>query len=259
MLCFLSTVSTHAQELGLIATVETDAEMMVTDKLRNVYLVSNRQEVRKFDQFGKEQFTFSEKRLGAIKSIDAYNPLKVLVYYEDYNVVVALDNTLSEIARYNLNGLGFFSVPATCLAYDNNLWFYDAQTLKLKKVDEKLNVIAESDDFSGIIKNEISPAFMMERDNRLYLSNPETGILVFDIYGTYERLISLKNVSKFQIINDQLIYFNAGELVSFQLKTLQSSTIGLPVTSVKNLKAIQLQQGRMFILDEADLRIYEYE
>ena len=47
---------------------------------------------------------------------------------------------------------------------------------------------------------------MLEHNNYLYLNCPQIGIYVFDIFGAFSKVISIKGLSHFQV-SDQLIYF----------------------------------------------------
>ncbi|MBT8267801.1 MAG: hypothetical protein KJN59_01160 [Bacteroidia bacterium] len=51
---------------------------------------------------GKE-INFSSIQLGDITAADAFNPLKVNLFYEAFNTAIILDNRLAEIAIINFN------------------------------------------------------------------------------------------------------------------------------------------------------------
>ncbi len=251
----------HAQSDGqeAKAEIQVEASILAADKLKNVYVVNDREEILKFDNSGNQLFTYSDKRLGSIQSLDAYNPLKVLAFYRNFNVVVGLDNTLSPVARYDLAAKGFFVVPSVCLAHDNYLWIFDAQTYRLKKLNEQLKVMVESDDLTSLLEEEIEPTCLLESGNRLFLNNPKTGILVFDIYGTYINQIPLREVELQQVINDQLIYIESGQIKIYNLKTLDSTVFEHGSSEQTGLQGIRLQKERLFLLTEKALKIYQLD
>ena len=90
----------------------------------------------------------------------------------------------------------------------------------------------------------------------LFVNEPDIGILVFDIFGTYIKTLLIKGLSQFQVHQDQLIYFKDGICHSYHLKTLQEGQILLP--DVQGIKAISIEKERLFLLRENHLDLYAY-
>ena len=153
--------------------------------------------------------------------------------------------------------LGIPRLGPMCTSADSRLWIYDEQELKLKKVDQSLNVILESDPLFTILNSDdIRPNFMIERNNWLYVNEPGIGILVFDFFGTYAKTLPIKGLTQFQIHQNQLIYYLDGGCYYYDLKTLQEGYIPLP--EAKDVKAISLEKDRLFLLRENRLDLYAY-
>jgi len=76
----------------------------------------------------KDNKTFEYKNvsLGKITTVDIKNPLKILLYYENFNTVILLDNQLNEVQKINFseNG-GSLVVSGIGIATQNQLWIYD--------------------------------------------------------------------------------------------------------------------------------------
>ncbi|WP_366185115.1 hypothetical protein [Flavobacterium ovatum] len=74
----------------------------------------------------KEHWEYKNVSLGHLTKIDLNNPLKIVLFYQDFNAVVLLDNQLSETQK-----ILFFqselpiSVKATGIAAQNQLWVYN--------------------------------------------------------------------------------------------------------------------------------------
>ena len=244
------------REYTLIKTLEVKgATVLCSDKFRNGYVVNERQELLKIDPKGDVLFKFNNNSLGTIESVDANNPLKILVYYADYSTIVTLDNTLSQTGRINLLELGSNEVSAACVALDNNIWIFDAILFKLRKIDGNMNVLMQSEDLNALIGKPIRANFLLEKDNFLYLNDPELGILVFDTYGTYTKTIPLYGLSDFQKVQDQLVFFKEGKLFSYHLFTFNTEEIALPETDCTN---IAIEKDRIFILKKNQLDVYAY-
>jgi len=76
----------------------------------------------------------------------------------------------------------------------------------LVRFNEQSKKIVSTGNLKQVLQTELNPVFMLEHNNYLYLSSPETGIYVFDIFGAFSKIISLKNINSFQV-NDNFIYF----------------------------------------------------
>lgn len=78
--------------------------------------------------------------LGKIKKVDIINPLKVVVFYENFNTIVLLDNQLNEIQKVdfsNPNIANGKSILATAigLSGQNKLWFFNANEQQIGLYD----------------------------------------------------------------------------------------------------------------------------
>ena len=240
-----------------LRSIAVKANFLTTDNLRNVYLVNDKNQLLKYDPDGQLIYTYNSKKYGAIGFVDARNPFKLRISYPEFSTIVTLDNQLAETAVINFMELGIPRFGPICTSSDNRIWIFDEQELKLKKIDQNLNVILESDPFFSIFDAEdIHPNFMVERNNWLFINEPDIGILVFDIYGTYAKTIHIKGLSQFQVRNDQLIYFQDGVCHSYHLKTLQKTKVLLP--PAQGLKAIRFEKDRLFLLSENHLDLYAY-
>ncbi|GIV35021.1 MAG: hypothetical protein KatS3mg031_2556 [Chitinophagales bacterium] len=239
----------------LVSSLPMKGALLSSDKLQNAYVITERHDIVKISPVGKILFSNNIKSLGPVGSISTSNPLKILVYYPEFATIVLLDNTLSQTSRVNLMELGAPLVSAACLALDNNIWIYDQTSYKLKKIDDKLKVLAESDDLNALTGIPVKGVFLLEADNQIFLSDPEYGVLVFDSYGTYSGTIPLKGLHKFQKINDQLVYCTGQSLYSYNLFTFTTLSYALPDSSVRDAV---IEKNRLFVLTPEYLNVYSH-
>jgi hypothetical protein len=52
-----------------------------------------------FLKSARETFVYQNFSLGKITKVDLQNPLKIVLFYENFNTVVTLDNQLNEIQK----------------------------------------------------------------------------------------------------------------------------------------------------------------
>ncbi|WP_298157366.1 hypothetical protein [Flavobacterium sp.] len=74
--------------------------------------------------------------LGRIKRVDLQNPLKILIFYEDFNTVVTVDNQLNETQKINFSALDASPViTAAGTASQNRFWIYNSLTQQIGLFD----------------------------------------------------------------------------------------------------------------------------
>jgi len=169
-----------------------------------------------------------------------------LVYYPDLATVILLDRTLSEIKEINLFSLGIFEPPAIALANDNNIWLYDPIAAQLKKIDRAGIILFQSKNLTQATGISIRPTFLLERNNQLFLSDPQQGIFIFDAFGQLQQQLPILGVEQFQLLNEQLLYMEAGKLQAIALNSLEITNIPLPdmvIDTINNIDSTTIEQA----------------
>ena len=253
--CLSSFVFLSATSFTLISTYDTKANSMAVDNFGSFYTASDNG-VLKFSPEGKFLYRFDEFRYGKIGMIDVSNPMKMLVFYPDFMTVVILDRFLAPLNTYNFFELGYQNISAIASSTDGRLWFYDNIEFKLKKLDEAGKVMRESQQLNVVMEQAPNPNFMVEHDNKVYLNDPAIGIMVFDIFGSYEKTIPLKGLKKFQVLQDQIIYYENNQLSSYNSFTLELKSLALPDTAAVSLAV--LEKNRLGIMKKERVDFYKY-
>ena len=84
---------------------------------------------------------FANVQLGDISSVDAFNRLKVNVFYSDFNTVLILDNRLNEIYRVNFSEIQpYRNITHISTGYDNTIWLHNQDTQQLEVFDYKQRI-----------------------------------------------------------------------------------------------------------------------
>ncbi len=80
--------------------------------------------------------TYANLQLGEINSVNAFNPLKINVFYKDFNSIVILDNRLAEITKVNFNEIQPFRIIShVSTGGDNTVWLFNETTRQLELFD----------------------------------------------------------------------------------------------------------------------------
>lgn len=227
--------------------ITTEANQIYSDNLGNLYVVKDFS-LLKYNPSGNLLFTYSDNFMGEISSISIGEGLKVMVYYRDNGQMVVLDNTLSQIAsavNLNFNNLGTTTLATSSV--QNSFWFYDPIGGAIIRTTNTISVIFNSGNLSQLLNYRINPNFMVEYSNRLYLNDPEIGIMVFDIFGTYLKTIPIKGLIKFQVAEKGLYFYSNNHLYFYDFQNFNQIDIPLPVKGA--LQAL-VSNKMLFILSD---------
>jgi hypothetical protein len=237
LLYILATTTCVAQsKFNLIATIPAKPDFYTTDKQGNVYIVKAN-ELNKYNKSGKLLYKYSNKNLGNIDFVDASNMLRLLLFYKNFSQVVFLDNTLTLSGEpVSLDKIGFQQTQLVCSSYNNGMWLYNQQNLELVRIDQTLSPTQQTGNLSLLLQEPLSPVNLLEYDNKVYLSNPETGILIFDVYGTYYKTVPVKNVQFFQPIGDLVYYKLSNEVKAYNIKTTEDVKFELPLAEFNSFR-----------------------
>lgn len=204
-LAFLCLAFTRSQEPRPMV-LKAAFDFFTTDNIGNIYTVKE-DELIKYLPDGKFFARYSNLRLGSISSVDVTNPLKIVLYYRDFQQIIFLDNQLSINSEIvSLEKLGYEQTDLVCASANNSFWIFSKQNNELYRFNENSRRITATGNLKQVLNTDLSPNYMMEYNGYLYMNCPETGIYVFDIFGTFNRIIAIRNLSQFQV-NDNILYY----------------------------------------------------
>jgi hypothetical protein len=240
--------------LVLLKHIEGKASGIASDQLQNLYVVKN-DVLEKYDASGKFLFSYSDNTLGRIDFVDPSDPMKVLVLYKAFPQFLILDNTLSvSAAGVPLQQYGLEQANLVCISHDRGYWLYNPANMELLHLTaDDLVQNKSTGNISQLLNIIIHPNFLTEQNNRVFLNDPETGILIFDNYGAYYKTVPIKGLSEFQVNGEQIFYLQGGNIKTYNYKNLTEESELLPDT---NVKALRIEKERLFILTDKGVDIY---
>ncbi len=185
----------------------------------------------KIAQDGSRQKQYSDAYQMPISQIDVLDPMNIMVYFEQDNRVVFLDNNLNEIRppvfleNYNIN-------EPTIVARSSNywLWIFDPYELRFFSVDKDLALASESKDISHFVDEPYTPTFVREFGNYLFVNVPSSGICVFDMNGAFVQKHVYPNVkaNDIQFIANDILLKVGKNLFLIDLKMNKQRLLELP-------------------------------
>ncbi|CAN5865937.1 hypothetical protein BH11BAC4_BH11BAC4_02510 [soil metagenome] len=229
------------------------------DILDNLYLITSNNQLKKINSNGDSVAAFNDvKKYGNPSLLDVNNPLKVLLYYKNYATVVVLDRLLTQRNSINFRKQSIFSVQAIATSYDNNIWVFDEQDLKLKKIDETGKLLQESADMRQLVDSVPSPQLIIDSDNLVYLYDEQKGFYIFDYYGALKNRLTFLNWTDIAISHNKIMGFSNNKLYSYELRSLNLKSYTLPAF-FKDYNAIKAVNGKVYLLKKDVVEIYSVQ
>lgn len=219
LLTFIILISVQgisAQTLTKTASINltTPPQTVSIDRQGHFYVASQRGDIDKYDKAGNLLYHFSPSKNGNVTLIEAWQGLRVFCYYQDFQQYLFLDRFLNSSELYRLpSQVNSFSLLVT-LSGDDNLWLIDAQNLSLKKIDLPTNeMIIDTPLNLNVPSSEYHFSHMREYQNRLFISDPGQGVLVFDRFGNFTELMELKGINYFSFLQNELYYLKGNKVM----------------------------------------------
>ena len=234
-------------------TIPNTYNLLELDAFGNTYLLTSKNVLQKYDKNNELLFEYSFNRQGQISRVDASNPQKILVYLQEYQNIVFLDNTLSVIKTLNLESLGYWAINNVALSNDSSIWIYDPTVHQLIKINENGQRILQSNELIQNNINDVSVNRIMVDNNNVYLAC-ENQIVCFNQFGQFDKVLPLE-YDKIQLFNNQFLFLKDNTIRRQGLKVEylfeESDVIH---TSLKILIDFKLsKEGKLYLLDAESL------
>jgi hypothetical protein len=256
LFAFLFQIDANAQ-FEKLAEINFTGDYFCTDNLGFVYTVDG-ETLTKYSQKGEKIQSYSNSKFGKITSIDTNNPLQILVFYKDFNQVVLLDNTLSQISNtISLDELNIESSELVCSASNGGFWVFNGISSQLNYFDQNLKLIHKGIDIRPFTKAENTPIFMLERNNSIYMNMSGNEIYVFDLFGIFKQKISLKVKNSFQVFDAKIYYFDNSNLLSFSPQFQNIDTLKIPENA--NVINAKIENNLIYELVNGKICIYKQD
>ncbi len=213
---------------GLLAQAQTDSPAthkvfipgrfsdLQVDNLGNIYVLDEENRLEKLNSAGDSLAVFNDvRRFGRLSYIDVSNPLKILLYYQEFSTIVMLDRLLTRINSIDLRKFNYVQVKCIGLGYDNNIWIYDEVTGTLKRIADDGSLLLETTDIRQMASDVPDPVSLTDQGGQVYLFDPELGAYQFDHYGGFHRFIPLKHWDHFSVVDNKLVGWTGSDFLRY--------------------------------------------
>jgi hypothetical protein len=249
----------YAQDDSLfrfLKKIEYPISSFTVDNLGELYIINIDNQLKKYNEKGDSVGVFNQvTKYGKLSYVEAKNPWKAILFYQDYLTIVLLDKYLNVLTNINLRNQDIFRVKAVTTSYDNNIWLFDEQDNKLKKIDDSGNRLFETVDFRLLFDSVPTPQKIIDYDGFVYLYDPEKGLYTFDYYGSFKNRLSFLHWTDIEIIDKQIYGFDKDHLYRYNPPLPDVKKYSLSA-SLQNNNSIKVSNHRIYILKNQQLEIY---
>ena len=260
--CVAFLLKTKAQDDSLfnfLQKIEYPISSFAVDNLGELYIINTDNQLKKYNERGDSVGVFNQvTKYGRLTYVEAQNPWKVILFYQNFSTIVLLDKYLNVLGNINLRNKNIFRVKAVTTSYDNNIWLFDEQDNKLKKIDDSGNLLSESVDFRLLFDSVPTPQKILDRDGFVYLYDSQKGIYVFDYYGSFKSKLTFLNWTNFSVIGKTIYGFDKENLYKYTAPLPDINKYKLPA-ALQNNNFIQLSNHKIYILKDQQLQIYSLQ
>ncbi len=176
-------------------------------------------------------YQYKNVSLGKITRVDFQNPLQIVVFYNDFNTAILLDNQLNETKKIDFNLLSeAVNIDAIALSSQNQLWFFDA-------ISSKIGLYNLTNDSFKWISTTLEHPIKHYNSNytHFYWLNDKNKFHSISIYGTIETFDRFPEFDTIQLINSEIaLYTNDNQLLYYEIAINRSTKIKIAENFVTN-------------------------
>ena len=242
---------------SLHTKIEIETSFFTTDKLQQIYIVTDNNELIKYNTEGTVVFKFNNNILGEIGLVDVTDPFNILLYYPDFQTAITLDRTLSQTGEINFIELNYVNIPTIATANDNNIWLYDEINFQLKRIDRNGKVLSNSEDLNLLLGKAPQPKQIVARENQVFINDLELGLLVFNNFGQFVKNLGIRGIDYFQVIDHKIVYKQGQQLLAFDLKSLFTTPMSHP-KGISLEHPTRIEKNRFYIMNEEGISIFHF-
>ena len=228
-MCFTSLIS----DVRIHIVIPVEADKIYIDDFENLYVVAGSSLI-KYNSEGDKLFVFDSPYNEKISTVNVKNPMKILVFFENQNKLLFLDNKLSLIGdEIYLENKNLYYDVLVSESESGGIWTVDISNRILIKFNSEFTEEFRKD----LFEMNKDPNYLFSDNNNLYIKTIKGTVYVYDNLGNYNFKLNKKIYSDFRPDKKTIQYFNKKNqsLVSYNIETEDSTVLKMPDTvSVQN-------------------------
>ena len=246
----------RASDFVLSRTIGGEFTGFTVDNLGNIYVLNKGNQLKKLSPNGDSLAVFNDvRRFGKVSFVDVTNPLKIVVYYREFTMVIELDRFLNIVNTIDLRKLNILQAKAVGLGYDNNVWVYDELDAKLKRIADDGSLVDQTTDFRLLFDVAPDPTVLRDQGGYVYLYDTTKGVYIFDHYGALKNHIVLPGWKDFDVLDKNMLGRDTRSFFRLQQGTLDIQEEPVPAYAL-DAQQLKITPAAIYVLRGAALEIY---
>ena len=254
LILLLCLSKSKAQEFQFIAKIDTVAKLASVDNFGNLFVVTPKNEVLKYNPQGKFLWNYTNKTFGDITQLDVTDPLRVILFYPGFQQIVVLNNNLSEISQYSFNQNPEKQITLIASANNNGFWVYDQINRELKKLTNSFTDDLKTGNIYQRNGFDMQANFMVSDEQYVFINDVQEGVRIFDQYGNFVKTAVIEAENEFEVNGSEIYFFKNKKLMGYNYLTFEYKEVLLPTKS--NISNALLRFNRLIILNEKGLTLW---
>ncbi len=234
-------------EAKLIEVINLKADSFIgADNYGTIYSLKNNT-LYKINE--NKSLNYCNVQFGEISSVNIFNPLKINVFYKNFNTVIILDNRLAEISKIDFNiSENQKNVTHVSTGADNTIWLFNQDTQQLELYDYRTNktksktLPIQSEILS--IKSNYNTCWVLTKQH----------LLVYNYTGSLLHKIKNKGFTSLSENNNKVVLISNNKLYFFDKNTNNFKLISTP-----NLLINQFFVTNEIVYIYAQDKLYHYQ
>lgn len=200
------------------------------DKNQILFVADDKGNIQQYNSKCEKILNFSPaSNLANIQSLDAWQTVRVFLFYRDLQQFLILDRFLNLTASYtvpnDLIGFAHLISPSA----DNSLWILDNTDFSLKKYNPLTEQIVSNTALDLILNPRAYELnYIREYQNLVFLNDKLSGVLVFDNLGNYLKTIPQKGLNHISFLENELCFVVDSQAVIMDLYSQKERKMNLP-------------------------------
>ncbi len=225
-------------------------EFIGVDEFKNLYYLKNNTFYKKNNN---ETLSYTNTQLGKVTSVDIKNPLKIILFYRDFNSVILLDNKLNELSSRIDFKETFFSKNISLLTgtSNNNLWIYSLDDNTLQRYNYNTKRIEFTSQSLSFNQMAFKAKKLVSSYKNCWLMG-EDSIMKFNEYGTYLNEIIVSGIADIELLKEGFIYLKDKNLYKYD----NDVSTFVKLEKEISIKSFYINKNEIYIFDGTSIFVF---
>ncbi|PLX06772.1 MAG: hypothetical protein C0596_13790 [Marinilabiliales bacterium] len=232
-------------------TVQT--EKFDLDKLGNFYFI-NDNVLKKTNNKLEFITSYDLYSLGDISLFDVSNPLRILLFYKDFNAVLFIDNNFSELTDpILLDDTKYYSEDAIASNQFGGVWIYNSLNSSVVCLDKDLETVQEGMNLYSVVGDAEILEMKLSTDF-IVLHFDSNELVVLDKFANFYTKYTVTEGAQFDLDNNILYTIDEDGFQIINLDLKETSFMQLELDDVRDMA---VSADKLYVLAENSLITFQ--